>query len=74
MFCPLVSLVSLSHINCFIIVNKQCYCGREASSKKDESYIAYCTALDTAMYSTLVIDVATVSYLLVDYETSPPSM
>jgi len=48
-----------------------CFCGRKISSKKNEGYIACCTALDTAMYSTSVMNITIVFYLLVDHKTDP---
>ena len=48
-----------------------CFCGRKVSSKKNESYIACCTALDTAMYSTSVVNITTVFCFLVDHKTDP---
>ena len=45
-------------------------CRRETLLKKGKSDIACCTALDTAMYFALVMNIAIVFYLLVDYKTS----
>ena len=60
-------------ITLLLLINNvtSCFCGRKVSSKKNEGHIACCTALDTAMYSTSVVNITTVFYLLVDYKTDP---
>jgi len=47
-------------------------CRSAASSKNDDNHIAYWTALNTAIYSASVIDVATVSWHFVNHDTGPP--
>jgi len=47
-------------------------CGSAASSKNDDNYIVCWTALDIAIYSASVVDVATVSWCFVNHDTGPP--
>jgi len=48
------------------------YCGSAASSKNDDNYIVCWTALDIAIYSASVVNVATVSWCFVNHNTGPP--
>jgi len=48
------------------------FCSRDASSKKNNSYIACYTALETGIYSTLIVDITTISCPFVAYDIGPP--